>query len=150
MACYKHGMYGTPTYKSWNMMKQRCLNPKNDNYKQYGGSGVVICQEWYDFKAFFADMGVRPEGSTLNRVGSSKVYSKETCEWASLGVQSFDQPLDKRNKLGIKEVRFRKDRFKWEARITVDRVKHLLYYGNDFFEAACRRKSAEIKFYGGI
>jgi hypothetical protein len=147
MACYKHGMYGTPTYKTWNMMKQRCLNPKNDNYHKYGALGVTVCEKWLTFEGFYADMGVRPEGCTLNRIGSAKIYSKDTCEWATLGVQSFDQVIDKRNKLGIKEVRFRKDRLKWEARITVDKVKHLLYYGNDFFEACCRRKAAEIKHY---
>lgn len=146
----KHGMYGTPTYKTWNMMKQRCLNPENDNYHKYGGAGVTVCDKWLTFLGFYDDMGVRPKGRTLNRVGSSKDYSKETCEWATLGVQSFDQVIDKRNKLGIKEVRFRKDRSKWEARITVDKVKHLLYYGDNFFEACCQRKSAELKYYKGV
>jgi hypothetical protein len=131
------------------MMKQRCLNPNNDNYHKYGAVGVTICEGWHDFTVFHAEMGTRPEGTTLNRIGSALIYSKETCEWASLGVQSFDQALDKRNTVGIKEVRFRKDRLKWEARITVDKQKHMLYYGNDFFEAVCRRRSAELKFYGG-
>ncbi len=142
-----HGMWGTPTYKTWNMMKQRCLNPENDNYHKYGGIGVTVCEKWLTFEGFYSDMGVRPEGCTLNRIGSSLLYSKDTCEWATLGVQSYDQRLDKRNKVGVKEVRFRKDRLKWEARITVDKEKHILYYGDDFFEAVCRRRAAELKFY---
>ena len=47
---YRHGMYGTPTYKSWSEMKSRCKNTKTNCY-----AGVTYCKEWEYFKNFFAD-----------------------------------------------------------------------------------------------
>ena len=41
-----HGMYGTPTYRSWFSMKQRCFNIKNIDYHNYGGRGISVCDRW--------------------------------------------------------------------------------------------------------
>lgn len=140
-------MTGSPTYKTWNAMKQRCLNPSTPNYKKYGALGVTVCDKWLTFEGFYDDMGERPEGTSLNRKAGASIYSKETCEWATTSIQSYDQMLDPRNRSGVKGVRWRKERGVWEARISQGE-QHLLYYGLDFFEAVCCRKSAELKFYG--
>jgi hypothetical protein len=84
----KHGMWGSPTWQSWEAMKKRCLNPSNRGYKDYGGRGITICQEWVDsFEAFLRDMGERPEGKTLDRKNNSEGYSKANCQWSDLKTQ---------------------------------------------------------------
>lgn len=74
----KHGMTGTREYRSWDSMMQRCNNPKNDRYADYGGRGIHVCQEWHDFTNFYADMGDRPDGATLDRIDNELGYSRET------------------------------------------------------------------------
>lgn len=143
-----HGMYGTATYRSWNAMQQRCTNPASQHYHKYGGAGISMCDRWATFERFYEDMGDRLGGTSLNRVLGSDVYSKETCEWASLSIQSYDQKLDPRNLTGVKGVRWRDERSVWEAIIAKEKTSHRLYYGTDFFEAVCLRKSAELVLYG--
>jgi hypothetical protein len=88
----------TPEYWVWRNMKKRCLNVNSPNYKYYGGRGVRVCREWLGpegFMHFLSDMGERPVGIgkggralySINRVGNTLVYSKETCEWTTQSEQ---------------------------------------------------------------
>jgi hypothetical protein len=83
-----HGMSGTPTFRTWTCMVQRCTNPKNTQYPWYGGRGIAICDRWQDFRNFFADMGVRPDGKTLDRIDSNGNYTPENCRWSDKQTQS--------------------------------------------------------------
>ena len=77
-------MTDTPTFRSWNMMLQRCYNPKRSNYAYYGGRGITVCERWRSsFEAFLVDMGLRPDGMTLDRKNSNKNYVPSNCRWAT-------------------------------------------------------------------
>jgi hypothetical protein len=78
----------TPTYQSWQAMRQRCLNPKHTHFGNYGGKGVVICAEWASYEQFLADMGVRPNGMSLERKDNTKGYCRGNCCWASRTEQN--------------------------------------------------------------
>lgn len=83
----KHGMIGTPTYKTWQSMKNRCLNVNHNKYNFYGGMGVKIADKWHSFDGFLEDMGVRPDGLTLDRINPFGDYTKENCRWADNATQ---------------------------------------------------------------
>lgn len=145
----KHKMSGTPTYRSWSKLLSRV---RNEDYAEWHGD-VVVCDRWDTYKGgsfenFYEDMGERPEGKTINRINGAKIYSPETCEWADLSMQSFDQKRNKTNLSGRTGVRFRADRNKWEAFISIRNEQMRLYYGDSFDEACKKREEAELKYYG--
>lgn len=77
---------GNPTgsYTSWQAMKQRCFNDNHQKYADYGGRGISVCERWRDsFEAFYADMGDRPEGMSLDRVDPDGNYEPSNCRWAT-------------------------------------------------------------------
>jgi hypothetical protein len=85
---YRHGYKGTREYTVWQNMKQRCLNSKSLEYKNYGGRGITICEEWLKFKNFIKDMGNKPEeDSTIERIDVNKGYNKENCIWLKRSKQ---------------------------------------------------------------
>jgi hypothetical protein len=80
------------TYTTWLSMRQRCLNPNNIGYADYGGRGITICQEWIDsFEAFLRDMKERPEGMTLDRINVNGDYEPGNCRWATPKQQRANQ-----------------------------------------------------------
>jgi len=83
----KHGMCKTPEYRTWCHMIGRCTNPKDKNYKDYGGRGINVCEEWREFENFYKDMGDRPKGMSLERKDNSEDYNPENCTWASFKKQ---------------------------------------------------------------
>lgn len=77
----------SPTYKSWHMMKQRCTNKNYSQFSDYGGRGIAVCTNWLDFEHFLKDMGIRPDGTSLERKDNQKGYNKENCIWADKQTQ---------------------------------------------------------------
>lgn len=71
------------TYSTWSNMKLRCLNPRNEHYRYYGGQGITICERWMVFDNFLEDMGESPEGLEIDRIDNDKGYFKENCRWVT-------------------------------------------------------------------
>jgi len=83
----KHKMTRTPTYYSWQSMKDRCLNKNSTNLRWYGEKGVKICDKWLSYEGFLEDMGERPEGTTLDRINPFGDYEPDNCRWADMTTQ---------------------------------------------------------------
>lgn len=74
-------------YSSWANMIGRCENPSHVKYRYYGGRGIKVCQRWHDFALFIADMGRRPEGTTLDRKDPNGDYEPGNCSWVDHTTQ---------------------------------------------------------------
>lgn len=86
-----HGeAWSTPEYHVWQAMIQRCTNPSNPRFRNYGARGIVVCDSWRrSFAAFLSDMGRRPSARhSLDRIDNDRSYSPDNCRWATIGVQS--------------------------------------------------------------
>lgn len=72
-------------YSVFRGMWDRCVNKKNDSYKDYGGRGIKVCERWREFKNFFEDMGKRPtDRHTLDRFPDNNGnYEPGNCRWAT-------------------------------------------------------------------
>lgn len=88
----KHKMSYTPTYETWAGMIKRCTNPKYKYYMDYGGRGIKVCKRWMDsFEKFYADMGERPEGLTIERIDNNNGYNPSNCKWATTKEQNSNK-----------------------------------------------------------
>lgn len=91
-----HGMSNTKIFGIWRSMLSRCENKNCAAYKDYGARGITVCDEWHSFDVFFADMGHRPEGKSLDRIDNDKGYCKENCRWASRDEQIANRRASRR------------------------------------------------------
>lgn len=97
---YKHGKTRTPIYAIWHSMMQRCYDKNSHAYSRYGGRGINVCQKWQTFEGFYADMGEKPEGMSLERKDVNGDYSLENVIWAT----AKEQANNKRNNIILEHL----------------------------------------------
>ncbi len=77
------GRGASGAYVSWQQMIQRCTNLNNQGYLDYGGRGICVCARWFKFDNFYADMGDRPPGLSLERENVDGNYEPDNCRWGT-------------------------------------------------------------------
>lgn len=86
-----HGMSNTRIYRIYNKMKLRCYSKTNSAYKDYGGRGITVCQEWLDDFMNFYNWSMEngySDDLSIDRINNDKGYSPENCRWATKKKQA--------------------------------------------------------------
>lgn len=80
-----HGYFGTRIYNIWSKMKARCSNPNVDSYKNYGGMGISVCEEWQDFVCFkdWALLNGYKDNLQIDRIENDKDYEPGNCRFVT-------------------------------------------------------------------
>ena len=118
-----HGLTYNKFYKTWKGMRGRCINPKSKGYKNYGGRGITVCEEWLDVRNFIAWCEMtypNISGVSLDRIDNDKGYSPENCRWADASTQNINQRKREDNTSGYVGIYWNKDSKKWDAKIGVN------------------------------
>ena len=83
----KHGLFGTPLYGVWGKIVQRCTNPNNPRWNEYGGRGITVCEEWRKSPEKFCEWSKAngyKAGLQIDRINPDLGYSPENCRWITL------------------------------------------------------------------
>lgn len=140
-----HGMKKHRFYDTYRNMMKRCYTKSDPSYKNYGGRGISVCEEWQDIIKFvaWAD-STYIEGYTLDRIDSAGNYEPSNCRWADATTQAINQRMMKNNTTGYVGVYLARDN-RWESRLTFNKVDIFLGRFNTNEEAAQARDNYIIE-----
>ena len=143
-----HGKSGTPEYRIWTDMLQRCANKRHKQYKNYGGRGITVCARWLKFVKFINDMGKRPNKKlTLERIDNDKGYHIDNCVWATRTQQNRNRRICSANTSGTAGIWWHEKRQKWVVGIGANRKQIHIGRFVDIKDAVTARKLAEEKYW---
>lgn len=134
-------------------MVDRCFNPDEMGYENYGLRGITVCDRWLGENGldnFCIDMGHCPDGLTLDRIDTNGDYKPSNCRWAARSTQGFNTRRHKTNTSGRTGVYWFARINKWIAAIVYQQKQIHLGYFLNFEDAVKAREMAELKYFGEL
>jgi len=148
-----HGKSGTTESTIWRNMKQRCCNSGRDDYADYGGRGITVCDRWLEpdgkgFLNFLSDMGERPKGMTLDRIDVDGNYEPSNCRWAERSTQNHNKRKTNSGEptscyMGVSKAHGDK----WTCKISKNGKAHVSRFSSEY-EAAYEYDNLSEEMYG--
>lgn len=132
----RHGMCYTTIYKKWASIKDRCYNPNNRKYKNYGGRGIIVCDRWLNsFSNFYEDVGDIPfKKAHLDRKENDGNYEPGNCRWVTLAENNRNKRNNVVNWFTVRFVRRLHKLHKFTNKeltkiynISMSALKHIIY-----------------------
>ncbi|HDZ26275.1 hypothetical protein LCGC14_0911010 [marine sediment metagenome] len=144
-----HGLSNHPLYSSWLDIKQRCYNPNDNRYHDYGKRNIKICKEWKEDAANFIQWALEngwKKGLYLDREDNNRGYSPNNCRFVNIGLSNRNtQLLRKDNKTGYRGVNINKRDQKFQSSIRVHgKKKSLGYFSNPIHAAIAYDRMANL------
>lgn len=142
-----HRLSNHRLYYTWNKMIQRCYNPKNKNYIEYGARGITVCDRWHSIENFIEDLfPTFKEGLSLDRINVDGDYEPSNCRWVTKSIQARNtRLLMSTNTSGFRGVCWYRANNKWKAQITVNNKRIYLGYFSTPLEGAIAYNNYIIK-----
>ncbi len=145
---YKHGLWKHPLYKTWGKMKERCYNQKYKSYKNYGGRGITVCEEWKHDPKTFVEWCLAhgwQKGLLIDRRDNEGNYSPDNCRFVDAGLSARNKRLLRSdNTSGYVGVSFHKKDNKYQAHIAMKGERKYLGEFTDPMSAAIAYDSVAV------
>lgn len=128
------------------MMKDRCYNPNSPFYKNYGGRGIKVCEEWNKEFLNFYNWSIQnghQKDLSIDRKDNNGDYCPDNCRWATDKQQQRNKGLYSNNVAGCNGVQWIKKTQKWRVLIRTDEGRLYLGCFDDIDDAVKIRKEAE-------
>lgn len=136
----KHNLSNHRLYNIWANMKNRCNNKESKNYKNYGGRGISVCDEWINNFILFYNWSLEngyKNDLTIDRINHFGNYEPSNCRWVNREVQNQNtRKLYSHNTSGYRGVYFNKKSNSWKSQISIDGKQRSLGYFNTALDGA--------------
>lgn len=135
-------------YKAWQTMRQRCNNPNDKDYKDYGGRGIKVCPEWDDSSTAFVKWALAngyKDDLTIDRIDVNGNYCPENCRWATRTQQVRNRRILPNNTSGVTGVRMEQGKYRATIYVKNKRI-HLGCFAT-LEEAVAARQRGELLYW---
>lgn len=140
-------------YSVWAGIHQRCDNPHNTAYHNYGGRGIVMCSQWRESYPCFREWAYQngyEEGLQIDRINNDGNYEPSNCRFVSPTTNAQNRRVQKSNTSGYSGVEYRAKQNDYRVTISVNNSHQHIGVYSSLEEAIEARKQAELKYWGYI
>lgn len=115
-----HNAGSTRLYTIWENMRQRCYNPNTPKFYNYGGRGIIICEEWKNYINFaeWANANGYADKLTLDRKDNNQNYTPDNCQW----ITNLQQQANKRNSVYLTYLGEKLIVSEWARRFNINKL----------------------------